>query len=366
VILIFLALTFDRMVGAVEKEAVTSSEIEAMKPLYPGMKGKDILQKVIEERIFCRFAKMESVKVIPEEVEEAYNKMLNQNPGLKDIIITQGLDSLYRAELTNQLYVQKLLGKEVVPRINITNKDVQKFYSANKESLRMPSSVVLKRITKRIESNSLKKLKKEAEKILALSKKEDFSKLVEEYSEDPSTKYNGGLLGSFSIYQLPPYFLGIDSLKVGETKLFTSPQGYHIIKLISRIGSMVTIAHIFLQFRISNNEVEVARKNMEKIRGKWVKGNPPVEPVDIGEVPIKMLGPLSSIVDTLNVGEISHPIVDGIDVHLIEVVEKKKSRIPELSEVKEKIRNYLFNKELEKGYEKLLDEAKEKVFYFIS
>jgi len=365
VILIFLALTFDRMVGAVEKEAITSSEVESMKSLYPGMKEKDILQKVIEERIFFRFAKMDSIQVTPEEIEKAYNNMLNQNPGLKDII-ARGLDSLYRAELTNQLYVQKLLAKEVIPRINITNKDIQKFYIANKESLRVPSSVVLHRITKRIESNSIKKLQREAEKILSLSKKEDFSKLVEEYSEDPSTKYNGGLLGSFSIYQLPPYFLGIDSLKVGETRLFTSPQGYHIIKLISRVGSMVTIAHIFLQFRISKNEVEVTKKNMEKVRGEWLNGNPPVEPVDIGEVPIKMLGALSSIVDTLNVGEVSHPIVDGIDIHLIKVVEKKKSKIPELSDVREKIRNYLFNKELEKGYEKLLDEAKGKVFYFIS
>jgi peptidyl-prolyl cis-trans isomerase SurA len=70
---------------------------------------------------------------------------------------------------------------------------------------------------------------------------EDFASLAREYSDDPATKANGGLLGEFFIQGLvPPYSNAVESLKTGEiSRPIQSEHGFHIIKVLERVDEKV-------------------------------------------------------------------------------------------------------------------------------
>lgn len=75
--------------------------------------------------------------------------------------------------------------------------------------------------------------KKRAEDILARAKKgEDFAKLADENSDDPSAKVNHGSLGRFTRERMVKAFSDATfGMKAGElSSLVETPFGYHIIK----------------------------------------------------------------------------------------------------------------------------------------
>lgn len=70
---------------------------------------------------------------------------------------------------------------------------------------------------------------------------QDFGKLARDYSDDPTTKDNGGLLGEFFLKGLaPPFSLAVENLKQGEVSLpILSEHGFHIIKVVERVDEKV-------------------------------------------------------------------------------------------------------------------------------
>jgi parvulin-like peptidyl-prolyl isomerase len=86
-------------------------------------------------------------------------------------------------------------------------------------------------------SPALKRTKEEAKKraegILAKARKgEDFGKLADASSDDPSAKLNHGSLGKFSRAQMvKPFADAAFALKPGEVSpLVETPFGFHVIK----------------------------------------------------------------------------------------------------------------------------------------
>jgi peptidyl-prolyl cis-trans isomerase SurA len=76
-----------------------------------------------------------------------------------------------------------------------------------------------------------------------LQKKEDFAKLAEQLSQDPSAKINKGDIGWITVFTLPYFFENaIYSLKPGQhSKIVRSKNGYHIFKNIAErkaVGKM--------------------------------------------------------------------------------------------------------------------------------
>lgn len=67
-----------------------------------------------------------------------------------------------------------------------------------------------------------------------ISNGEQFSQLVSEASEDEANKLNGGDLGYFSSWRMPPdFFATVSQLRVGElSKPFRSRLGFHIVQLL--------------------------------------------------------------------------------------------------------------------------------------
>ncbi len=86
---------------------------------------------------------------------------------------------------------------------------------------------------------------------------ENFAKLAQELSEDPSAKYNGGDLGYFTALQMVyPFEQAVYSITPGELSPIVRTQyGYHLIKLTDRRPSPgeVEVSHILLRKDGSND-----------------------------------------------------------------------------------------------------------------
>lgn len=128
---------------------------------------------------------------------------------------------------------------KIDPKKMVADKDINEYYAENKNEFRELEKVKARHILLKVDANASedekKKVKEEAQEILAKAKKEgaDFAALAKKYSEDPGSAKKGGDLGYFERGKMVKEFEeAAFSLKPGEiSDLVKTSYGYHIIKV---------------------------------------------------------------------------------------------------------------------------------------
>jgi peptidyl-prolyl cis-trans isomerase C len=155
-------------------------------------------------------------------------------------------------QLTNRVLEQaiseELLGRELKSKITIPSEQAQSFYETNEAAFRQPETARASQILlltrdprTRLElPDDLKKARREkADKALARARKgEDFGKLIEEFSEDPTVKETKGEF-VFTRAKDDPRRAMVPELEVaafamkpgGISDVLKTEFGYHILKL---------------------------------------------------------------------------------------------------------------------------------------
>jgi peptidyl-prolyl cis-trans isomerase C len=154
----------------------------------------------------------------------------------------------YEAEILEQATVQAVIDRELKRKEIVADADVKKFYEENSSLYQEAEKAKVAHVlltTRKIPSGDPLPLpertakKERAEKALAKARVEsNFSKVVEEFSEDPeSRKKNGELTFARGSGVVPPQFeAAAFSLAPGQVSdLVQSVFGYHIIKLIEKL-----------------------------------------------------------------------------------------------------------------------------------
>ncbi|MGH9573166.1 MAG: peptidylprolyl isomerase [Candidatus Acidiferrales bacterium] len=169
---------------------------------------------------------------------------------LKDSGLT--VDDL-RSDLRRQLSIDKVLNREVVAKISITDQDITNFYNANRSQFNLPETqfhvariVVTPRPDPAVHNAKADKATNEADatrKVAMLEKQleagADFSQLAMDYSEDSSASTGGdiGFVGESSLNQSDPALKqAVLSLKPGQVSapIQTRDGSYSILKLIAK------------------------------------------------------------------------------------------------------------------------------------
>lgn len=166
------------------------------------------------------------------------------------------LDDLKR-EIRQQLTIQKVLNREIVSKINITDDEITNYYNAHKAEFnliepRYHLAQILVTTTPNPQIKSSDKAQNEPDarrKISAIYNRlqsgEDFESAAMHYSEQPESAQSGGDLGwvpESSIKAQPAAYDAIQKLKPGQ---FTPPMpivdpnsrqvaGYRILKLVGK------------------------------------------------------------------------------------------------------------------------------------
>ncbi len=220
-----------------KEAAVEKSAAPAAQPLEPGVtvatvNDAKITVKDFQELLkrvppnYQSFIKGQKTRVVNDMItqELLFQEAMKMKLG-DDKTVLEALENLKK-----QIMVQRLLQIEVSDKVTVSDKEIKDYYDAHKEEFNLPERVRAAHI--------LVKTEDEAKKILDRAKKnEDFAKLAQEASIDPS-KVNGGDLGYFEKGRMIPEFeTAVFSMNPGEISGVVKTQfGFHIIKLIDKKG----------------------------------------------------------------------------------------------------------------------------------
>lgn len=262
-ILLFSALThanvlLDRVVAVVNQDVITWSELYRAMEADASPKIKELqkdeqrkifkeneaifLETLINVRLQLQEAKNAGVRVSDEELKEAVDS-IKKKYSMSDDAFSASLKNEgftfaeYKKRLWEQIIISKLVNSQIRNKIVVTDEDLRKFVTENKEVLENTESYRVSQILlkKQKDADSSKLEEKAGDLLKKIEQGESFSDLAKQYSEDPSAKA-GGDLGILKKSQLNKNFTDIISqMKPGDvSKPFWTENGVHIIKLESR------------------------------------------------------------------------------------------------------------------------------------
>jgi peptidyl-prolyl cis-trans isomerase SurA len=365
-LILCLFLAFDELICVVDREPITKGELSYVSTFYPGVSYDELLDKMINDKVILYLAEEDTLEVSEEEISQMKDELILNTPGLASMLEDEYLNQIYTEQIKVQLYTNKLLGVKFGERLRVSPAEIHKFYQARKDSLIMPEAVTLEKVQVPVLPQEDNRLLERAEKVLAEYKRgEDFASLVRKYSDDVSTIPYGGKLGELVPSDLPPHLAGVLELKEGEAGIFESPTGYHIIKLDERQGMKLAISQILLEFNFKEEEVRTAEERALEVKKQWgIKDSLlPYEIETVGPLPVRALPPaINALIDTMDIGQISNPILEGMHFHMFKVKDREKSKIPEFSEIKDRLSSVMMQQKMMKLLEEWLEAEKKHIF----
>jgi len=214
-----------------------------------------ILNELINNQILLAHAAHARITVSEAEVDTKVAEL--QSPYTKDEfqnkLKDQGMDmSELRQEVRRSLIINKLINKEIISRISVSDAEVAQYYERNKASFNFPETdyhLAQIEVTpgpdaevRNLKNDDAKTPAMAERKIQALHARlqagEDFATVAQEYSEDARTAAGGGDMGFIPASALdasPQLKQVVTSMKVGQfSGIFRTNRGYHIVKLLGK------------------------------------------------------------------------------------------------------------------------------------
>jgi len=249
----------DRVICVVNNDAITQYELDEAELYYlaetrerpsDGEARKvlrtQLLQNLIENRIQLQQAERDKVVIEDAELAEALGDIMKKLKAKDDaefetMIKSQGLTlEGVKKRLREQLMVQRVVRRKVALRISVTEQEIDRYLTDNREKLETGLTFSARHIlivpdpVKGEEGWIAARLR--ADEIYGhLLEGQDFIELAKKYSDDPSGK-DGGSLGNLKKGELAQDIEdAILRLSPGEASTpFRSQVGYHLFRLDSR------------------------------------------------------------------------------------------------------------------------------------
>jgi peptidyl-prolyl cis-trans isomerase SurA len=216
----------------------------------------ELLRAMIDEEILLQRAEKLSLMATEAEVDQRLNQIkapYTQEEFQKQLD-AQGMNlEELRAQIRRSLSIDKLLNREIGNQINISDRDVTEFYTANKAAFRFPETTYhIARIVvtpapnpdaRNLSGNKALNDEQARKKILMIEARikqgEDFARLAQNFSEDSQGAANGGDMGFVPESALMQ--ADTETRKLIMTLLpgqvsqpIKTSQGYQILKMIAR------------------------------------------------------------------------------------------------------------------------------------
>ncbi|MGD0124647.1 MAG: peptidylprolyl isomerase [Terriglobia bacterium] len=243
----------------------------------------NVLDELINNQILVDHASHAGITVSEAEVDNEVAKL--QTPysaeEFRKRLHDQGLemDDL-RKELRRNLTITKLINKEIVSSIKITDADIADYYQRNKANFNVPETAyhlaqievtpVADPEVRNLKNDDAKTPAAAERKIQALYARlragDDFATVAQEYSEDARTASGGGDMGFIPVSALastPQLKQAVEALQVNQyTGIIRSSSGYHIIKLL---GIEPAGTHTLSELRVQNAIRQTLRNEREQL-----------------------------------------------------------------------------------------------------
>lgn len=394
---LFSAEEIDGIAAVVGSEVITKAELNEqfqfllLNNLFrPGDSLKmdslrvNLLTQLINRRVLIEYAQKESIEVTEDEIDEmlkgALEDMKSRFPDeetfekklAKEGLTLETFKDSYKTQIKENLLLQKLMQKEFGSEMFVTEKEIEDFYTANRDSFAEPQKVKLAHILI-IAKPSKKEEKRLQDKInkvlLRLQFNEDFGELAKKYSEG-KLRNKGGDLGFVRKNELPREIADVAfSLKVDSLAIARGREGFYLLKCVGKRKDTRHLEQIFFKTRITGIDTLRAYKLAQKLKEKAEGGDnfsalakkysDDIETRNkggvLGEVYLEQLNPLfKDAVKDLKENDISQPVKTEFGFHILKVLSKPGPRIPELNEIKNIVKEFLIQKRTKRKTDELL------------
>ena len=281
------AQSIDKIEAVLGDEIILTSEIESQYLQYlsqGNIKSNEIRCQIVEDLLFQKLlvnqAKLDSLVVSNDEVEDEVNKRLSYfETQLGSVQKVEDYFGKSKANIKlelgkvikDQFMAQKMQTK-LTSSLKVTPAEVKESYAllSDAEIPTMPTQVEVAQIVIKPEitddqkDNIREKLNNFRDRVY---NGEDFKMLATLYSDDPGSAIKGGELGFVNRGDLVPEFeRAAFRLKEGEiSKVVESQFGYHIVQLIERRGEQINVRHILIKTKVTATALHAAKLKMDNI-----------------------------------------------------------------------------------------------------
>ena len=278
----------DKIVAVVGNEMIPLSSLEEQVQMLTaqGMLNTrnarcEVLEQILESKLFLMQARLDSLSVNEDMVEAALSQHVD---GIRR---TFGSDEKVEEYFRKPLYKLRQNWRQQVTEQNLTQQEQSqiagripevtpgdvKHYIDTVDKADLPVVPVKYQLSQiciypdREAANFAVR-----EKLLELRERimngEKFTTLARIYSEDPGTALRGGELGMAPKSMYWPVFSDAAmSLKPGNiSQIVETPDGFHIIEVIDKKGDMFNARHILMKPKYTDEDREKAFKTLDSLR----------------------------------------------------------------------------------------------------
>jgi peptidyl-prolyl cis-trans isomerase SurA len=315
---------------------------------------KQLLERLITDRVQLDVAKQTGLSVDDVELERAIGRIAEENklsfPQLRAAIEKDGIPfDRFREDIRNEIILARLREREVSNKIVVTESEIDNFINTQQAQVggndEYNLSHILVVVPEQASPEQIQLRQARAEQALAqLRGGGDFRQVAATFSEAPDALQGGGM-GWRESSRLPTIF--VDALKVmrvGETSaLLRSANGFHILRLNDQRGSQTPIIvqqtharHILIKTNelISENDARSRLTNLkERLDNKadfaelarvHSEDTSASRGGDLGWIsPGDTVPEFERAMTALKPGEISAPVRSPFGWHLIQVLERR-------------------------------------------
>ncbi len=289
-------MLIDKVVATVGGEVVLLSEVQeqvAYARQQTSKIGADypclVLQNLIVQRLLVHQAKVDSVLVKDDEVEnqldariERLRSYFNQDDKAIEEYYGQTVAQIkdqMRNDMRNQLLAERMQ-QEITKKVTITPLEVQAFFQQiPPDSLPFfNAEVEIRELVYKPPVNAEERAKARARaedlRKRIVDKGESFAELAKKYSDDPGSAAQGGDLGWQKRGTFVPEFeAAVYKLDPGQISTVVETEfGFHVIQLIERRGNLVHARHILIKPEITDEDLAKATAKLDSVRTLILEG----------------------------------------------------------------------------------------------
>ncbi len=396
----------DRIAAVVNDEVILLSEVDEKLFILDSqgqLAGRDssevhqirreILDRLIEEKLVVQRARSQGITVDEQEVtarvDAAIQQVKEQFPSeeaFQQALSKEGLSltmlrERYESDVQQELLAQKIVGREIRGKVEVTTDQVRAFYAEHKDELpQKPEEVHLAHVVVYpVDPSRDGAARERIETARArLAGGEAFETVASALSED-ATRSRGGLLGEFGPGDLDPDLqAAIDTLAAGEVSApIRTRLGYHLIEVVSRSGDRAKVRHILARIEVTPTDLGRAREKAEAARSRILGGEAFGDVVkamsddvltrdiggDLGWTPVQALVPaVAALIDSAGMSGISPVVESDRGYHVFKVLNRRSGGAYEFDEIKDRLQSYVEQQELEKAYDKWMTAVRDSAY----
>ncbi|MDD0811016.1 peptidylprolyl isomerase [Curvibacter sp. RS43] len=398
----------DFIVAVVNSEPITNNEVRAraaralqqlaqqgVRPPPESELIAQVLERMISEKAQVQLAVEQGLKVEDGAVDQAFQTIARQNQlSVAELQRRMEADNVsvkqMREDLRNQILLSRLREREVEPRAKVTELEIDQLLveQATRQSLAQQEinlAQVLIAVPDEAPADTVANLKALADRVAAQARAGiDFASLARDYSNG-TDRARGGEMGLRAAELYPELFvMSVQGVPVnGIAGPIRSGAGFHVLKVIDRQGAkpaamMVPQSrarHILLRTGPKLNEA-AAINLIKGYRQRIVSGaalfadlakehsqdGSAKQGGDLGWVnPGQFVPEFEEVMNSLEPGQISEPVVSRFGVHLIQLMERREVPMSQRDQ-RDLARNALREKKMEEAYVNWSKEVRDRAY----